>query len=314
MESNQRFEFRVEETAQQRLDHCLARLLPQFSRSRLQSIIKMGGVRIAGERASKAGQLVPPGVLLSVEIPAAQSSGLQPENTPLDVLFEDHDVIVVNKPAGMVVHPGAGHSAGTLANAALGHDPNMLGVGGEHRPGIVHRLDKQTSGLIILAKNDAALDWLQGQFQERNVRKTYLALVDGCPASPRGRVEAPIGRDPSHRKRMSVLPEGKGRAAVSDYYTREVFSSHTLLEVHPVTGRTHQVRLHCALLGCPVAGDTIYGRKKPTIKIDRHFLHAWKLDLLLPSEPGRRIFEAPLPAELEETLDELRARRRQESR
>jgi len=212
----------------------------------------------------------------------------------------------VDKPAGMVVHPAAGHDSGTLVHAVLGYDPEIEGIGGEERPGVVHRLDKETSGLILLAKNDNAHHWLQDQFRLRQVEKTYLALVDGAPPTPSGRVEAAIGRDPSHRKQMAVLPPGKGRESVSEYKTREKFAHHTLLEFRPHTGRTHQIRLHCAFLGCPIVGDKVYGRKNPTVEIHRHFLHAAKLKIILPGEKQPRIFEAPLPGELERVLDELR--------
>jgi 23S rRNA pseudouridine1911/1915/1917 synthase len=291
---------------EQRLDRFLAHALPQFSRSRLQALIRQGSVQVDGDAASKTGQMIEPGVTIRIQIPEPVPSRLAAEKIALKVVYEDENVVVIDKPASMVVHPGAGHSSGTLVNAALAHDPGMHGVGGEQRPGVVHRLDKDTSGLIMLAKNDAALHWLQDQFQTRQVRKTYLALVDGRPPTPSGRVEAAIGRDPNHRKQMAVLPEGRGREAATEYSTIERFPGHTLLEVHPVTGRTHQVRLHCAFLGCPVAGDTVYGRKRSSIAIGRHFLHAWKLAVVLPSEDKERQFEAALPPELERALADLR--------
>jgi len=213
---------------------------------------------------------------------------------------------VINKPAGMVVHPAAGHANGTLVNAVLGHDPDIEGIGGEERPGVVHRLDKETSGLILLAKNERAHRWLQDQFRLRKVEKTYLALVDGKPPTPAGRVEAHIGRDPKNRKRMSIVPASKGREAISEYKTVESFKSHTLLEFHPQTGRTHQIRLHCAFLKCPIAGDEIYGRKNSTIDAGRHFLHAYRLKIVLPGEQAPRLFEAPLPEELQRVLNRIR--------
>jgi 23S rRNA pseudouridine1911/1915/1917 synthase len=182
----------------------------------------------------------------------------------------------------------------------------MEGVGGEQRPGVVHRLDKDTSGLILLAKNDQAHRWLQNQFRERKAQKTYLALVDGGPPTPTGRIEAPIGRDPRMRKKMAVVASGKGREAVSEYLTVERFSAHTLLEVHPVTGRTHQIRLHLAFIGCPVAGDTIYGRRHATLALNRHFLHAARLTVRLRGEKEPRTFSAPLPHELEAILEQLK--------
>ncbi len=243
---------------------------------------------------------------MEMRIPPAVPTDLVGENIPLNIVYENDDLLVIDKPAGMVVHPAAGHSSGTLVHAVLGYDPDIEGIGGEGRPGIVHRLDKQTSGLILLAKNDKALLWLQDQFRLRKVEKTYLALVDGKPPTPSGRVEAAIGRDSSHRKKMAILPEGRGREAVSEYKTLEQFSNHTLLEFHPLTGRTHQIRLHCAFLGCPIAGDEIYGKKNSSIGIGRHFLHAEKLKILLPDEEQPRVFEVPLPSELEEILIELR--------
>jgi len=225
---------------------------------------------------------------------------------PLNIIFENDDLIIVNKPAGMVVHPAAGHDSGTLVHAVLGYDPDMEGIGGEERPGLVHRLDKETSGLIVLAKNERAHRWLQDQFRLRTVEKTYLALVDGKPPTPTGRVEASIGRDPSHRKKMAIVSAGKGRESVSEYKTLESFNEHTLLEFHPFTGRTHQIRLHCQFLGCPIVGDSIYGKKHISLNIKRHFLHAAKLKIVLPGEKQPRIFEAELPDELKKALDEVR--------
>jgi 23S rRNA pseudouridine1911/1915/1917 synthase len=187
----------------------------------------------------------------------------------------------------------------------------MQGVGGEERPGVVHRLDKETSGLILLAKNDAAHRWLQEQFRSRQVEKVYLALVDGKPPSPIGRIEAAIGRDTGQRKQMAIVAEHKGRAAASEYHTIETFTAHTLLEVHPVTGRTHQIRLHLAFIGCPVAGDEVYGRRKSSIPVKRHFLHAARLSIRLPGEAQARRFTAPLPAELEGVLAALRQAERE---
>jgi 23S rRNA pseudouridine1911/1915/1917 synthase len=300
------FTFRFQKPTKERLDHFLVDALPEYSRSRLQAIIKGGFVVINGNPIQKSGHILEPGSLVEVRIPPPIPTELIGESIPLDIVFENDDLLVINKPAGMVVHPAAGHSTGTLVHAMLGYDPEIEGIGGEGRPGIVHRLDKQTSGLIVLAKNDKALLWLQDQFRLRKVEKTYLALVDGKPPTPSGRVEAAIGRDRSHRKKMAILPEDRGREAISEYKTLEVFSNHTLLEFHPLTGRTHQIRLHCAFLGCPIAGDEIYGKKKPSINIGRHFLHAKKLIITLPGENHKRIFEIPLPVELEEVLIGLR--------
>jgi 23S rRNA pseudouridine1911/1915/1917 synthase len=301
------FVFPFQGPRQRRLDLYLVESIPKYSRSRLQGLIRDGLVRVDGASAAKAGQMISPGALIEVRVPTTATAVLVAERVALDVIFENDDVLVVNKPAGMVVHPAAGHASGTLVNAALGHDPTMEGIGGEERPGVVHRLDKDTSGLIMLAKTDRSLHWLQEQFRARRVDKRYLALVDGKPPTPSGRIEAAIGRDPGHRKRMAVVPPGKGREASSDYRTLESFEHHTLLEFHPVTGRTHQVRLHCAFLGCPIVGDEVYGRKKPSILLGRHFLHAQKLSILLPDRTEPAVFEAPLPADLMQVLATLRS-------
>jgi 23S rRNA pseudouridine1911/1915/1917 synthase len=290
----------------ERLDKFLVEQLQEFSRSRIQGLVSDGFVDVDGHRAKKAGQTLDSGSNVTVRIPPPVPTDLVPEEIPLDILFENEDLLVVNKPAGMVVHPAVGHASGTLVNAVLGYDPEIEGIGGEERPGVVHRLDKETSGVILLAKNERAHRWLQDQFRLRKVEKTYLALVDGKPPTPSGRVEAHIGRDPSHRKRMAIVPESRGREAISEYKTLETFKAQTLLEFHPLTGRTHQIRLHCAFLGCPIVGDEVYGRKKQSIPMDRHFLHARSLKIVLPGERKPRFFEAPLPEELERVLDLLR--------
>ena len=294
------------EKAPQRLDKFLSSSLPELSRSRCQALIKDGCVCVDGVLTRKASFQLDKPTEVSIQIPELQPSRLEPEAIPLDIVFENTDLLVVNKPAGMVVHPAAGHTSGTLVHAALAYAPELEGINGEARPGIVHRLDRGTSGLILLAKNDSAQRWLQEQFSTRKVDKVYLALVDGSPPTPTGRIEAPIGRDANQRKRMAVVPAHKGREAVSEYRTLETFRSHTLLEMHPITGRTHQIRLHLSFIGCPVAGDTVYGRRKSTIDIQRHFLHAARLTIRLPGESQPRTFQAPLPPELERVLNQLR--------
>jgi len=299
--------FHFDKKTPERLDKFLVELLQEFSRSRIQALIADGFVDVNGHAAKKAGQTLESGFNVTVRIPSPAPTDLIAENIPLDIVFENDDLIVVNKPAGMVVHPSAGHASGTLVNAMLGYDPDIEGIGGEERPGVVHRLDKETSGLILLAKNERAHRWLQDQFRLRKVEKIYLALVDGKPPTPSGRVEAYIGRDPSHRKRMAIVPESRGRESISEYKTVESFTNHTLLEFHPLTGRTHQIRLHCAFLGCPIVGDEVYGRKKSSVAINRHFLHAYRLKIILPGEKEPRNFEAALPDELEFVLTSLRA-------
>lgn len=300
------FQIRYDRQPGERLDKFLAEVLPEFSRSRIQQLIAGGCVDVNGSPARKAGQPVDAGAALTVRVPPAAPTDLVAEQIPLDIIFENDELMVVNKPAGMVVHPAAGHARGTLVNAALGHDPDIEGIGGEERPGIVHRLDKDTSGLILLAKNERAHRWLQDQFRLRKVEKTYLALADGKPPTPAGRVETYIGRDPKNRKRMANVSKTKGREAVSEYKTLQSFEHHTLLEFHPLTGRTHQIRLHCAFLKCPIAGDEVYGRKSSTVALARHFLHASKLKIVLPGESNSRLFEAPLPADLETVLNQIR--------
>lgn len=300
------FHFVFDGITSQRLDKFLVVCMPDFSRARLQSLIKEGQVLVDGEPARKGGQVLDGGTDVLVTLPPPQPSDIVPEAIPLAIIFENDDLMVVNKPAGMVVHPSIGHHSGTLVNAALAHAPDLAGVGGEQRPGIVHRLDRDTSGLILVAKNDRAHRWLQDQFRLRKVKKVYLALVDGHPPTPTGRVEVAIGRSAKQRNQMANVVPNKGRDAVSEYTTLEAFPQHTLLEVHPLTGRTHQIRLHMQFLGCPVAGDTVYGHKKPTLVLPRHFLHAQRLTIRLPGEQKAQTFEAPLPAELNEVLAMLR--------
>jgi 23S rRNA pseudouridine1911/1915/1917 synthase len=303
--SDRSINFTYHEKEAQRLDKFLVENLPEFSRSRLQQFIKDSHVLIDGKPAHKAGQTLETGMTITVNIPPTAPSELQPENIPLDIIFENEDVIVVNKPAGMVVHPAAGHSTGTLVHAALAHAPEMEGIGGVQRPGIVHRLDKDTSGLILLEKNDRTHQFLQKQFRDRTVKKTYLALVDGHPPTANGRVEAAIGRDTTRRKRMQVTSDQKGRPAISNYQTLKRYKNHTLLEVQPLTGRTHQIRVHMAFLECPIVGDTVYGHRKPTLELNRHFLHARRIRILLPGETEPRVFEAELPEELTRVLENL---------
>jgi 23S rRNA pseudouridine1911/1915/1917 synthase len=246
--------------------------------------------------------------VLVIDVPPVEPAGIAPEAIPLDVVYEDDDVLVVDKPVGLVVHPSPGHWSGTLVNALLARDTVYGGIAGVERPGIVHRLDRDTSGLLIVAKSDAAQASLMAQLKARRVKKTYLALVQGSVQAAVGRVEAPIGRDPKNRMRMAVVPDG--RPSVTGYRVRERFASWTLLEVDLVTGRTHQIRVHLAALGHPVAGDPVYGtgtsRRGPE-GLDRLFLHAWRLVFASPATGELVRLEAPLPATLEVVLAGLRA-------
>ncbi|MBE9524800.1 MAG: RluA family pseudouridine synthase [Chloroflexi bacterium] len=301
--SSQQYDFIFEAQLSQRLDKFLVHCLPAFSRSRFKALIEAGHVIVNGKIPHKAGFALVAGDEVTINIPPVSDGKLIPEKLPLEIIFESDDVLVINKEAGMVVHPSAGHPHGTLANAVLAHDPNLEGIGGEKRPGIVHRLDKDTSGVVILAKNDRAFRWLQDQFKDRQVGKIYLALVDGAPPTPKGRVDAPIGRDLGTRQRMAVTRPGKGRNAISEYFTVDTFEKHTLLRVRILTGRTHQIRLHLAFLNCPVVGDLLYGHRNITIpSLKRQFLHAKQLSIILPGEASPRTFEAQLPKDLERAL------------
>ena len=289
-----------------RLDKFLADYLEKYSRSFIQKLISEGRVNVDGFPIYKKSELLNPGAEVEITIPPARDTTLIGEDIPLDILFENDDLIVINKPAGMVVHPALGHASGTLVQAVLGYAPEIEGVGGIKRPGLVHRLDQNTSGVIMLAKNDRAHQFLQNKFQARTVNKQYLALVDGRPPTPQGRVEVAIGRDSKYRQRMAPALDRDGKEAISEYFTQEVFPEHTLIKISILTGRTHQIRVHMAFLGCPVVGDTVYGRKKPSIKIQRQFLHAFRLSILIPGEKTKKTFEAPLASELVDALDLLR--------
>lgn len=289
-----------------RLDKLLAQELEDFSRTYIQKIISAGGVSTDGFPLYKKAEMIPPGAEVEIVIPPAEESDLKPEKIPLEILFENGDCIVINKAAGMVVHPSLGHTSGTLVQAVLAYAPEIEGVGGVKRPGLVHRLDQDTSGVIVLAKNDRAHQHLQEQFKDRQVGKVYLALVDGRPPTPTGRVEVAIGRDPKFRQRMAAVQDRDGKKAISEYATLEEYSKHSLLKVSILTGRTHQIRVHLAFLGCPVVGDRDYGRKSPSLEISRQFLHAHQLTISLPGEEQQRTFEAPLPEDLAEVLNSLK--------
>jgi len=289
----------------ERLDVFVARRLPELSRSRAQRLIEEGLVTVNGRQLRPA-ERVAAGATVQVSIPPPEPAGqLVAEEIPVMVIYQDRDLMVVDKPAGLTVHPAPGHPRGTLVNALLAMAPDLKGIAGTLRPGIVHRLDKDTSGLMVVAKNDRAMRALQRQMKERTVRKTYLALVQGVPKPPQGVIEAPIGRHPKNRKKMAVVPGG--REAVTRYRVREEIAGgkYALLEVEPVTGRTHQIRVHMAAIGHPIAGDAVYGKRSDVL--GRQFLHAWKLAFCMPLG-GREIeFESPLPADLRQALERLRA-------
>jgi len=285
--------------------------LSGLSRSHVQRLITEGRLTAAGVPV-KANTIVNPATELELRIPPPAPAVPQAEpELPLAIVYEDDDLLIIDKPAGQVVHPAPGHDSGTLVNALLGRGAELApgGIAGVQRPGIVHRLDRDTSGLLMVARTDAAQASLQAQLKARRVKKTYLALVHGAVAAAVGRIEAPVGRDPGRRTRMAVTPNG--RASVTGYRVRERFAGWTLLELDLVTGRTHQIRVHLEAIGHPVAGDPLYGtgtsRRGPA-GLERLFLHSWRLELTSPST-GRLIrAEAPLPEPLEQVLAGLRIR------
>ena len=285
------------EHAGERLDRSLAEALPAFSRARLQTLIRDGFVTVNGNTA-RPRDAVRTGDTVEVREPEIEKIDAQPEAMQLDILFEDDDLLVVNKPAGLVVHPGAGQQTGTLVNALLAHCKNLSGIGGKERPGIVHRLDKETSGVLVVAKNDAAHRDLSKQFAERTTGKTYLALVAGIPRKSSGTIEAPIARHPVHRKKMSVARRG-GRSAKTEYRVVRSGSDRSLVECVIHTGRTHQIRVHLHHLGHPVLGDKLYGGKRAG-DFPRQMLHAWKLTFRHPRTGDSLNFTAPIPTAFED--------------
>ncbi len=293
------------ESAGTRLDKFLAGQISGVSRARIQNMISAGEVTVNGKVVSKPAFKVESGDKVTALVAEIAETLPEEQNIALDVIYEDDEVVVINKPAGLVVHPGAGNAENTLVNALIFHWPNIAGVGEPSRPGIVHRLDKDTSGVLIVAKTNAGYSWLVRQFKSRKAKKTYLALVDGKPPTPTGRIETRIGRDEKHRQRMAVTYGDQGRKADTEYFTVAEYRDHTLLEVNPLTGRTHQIRVHLAFLGCPVVGDHIYGRRRDSLDTDRFFLHASKLIIRLPGNEEYKELSAPLPADLQTILDQL---------
>lgn len=286
-----------------RLDRFVADQIPDLSRSTVQALIEAGNVRV-DEQPRKPKFRVTPGQVITVELPPTAPDEILPDPIPLDVVYEDDDVIVIDKPAGMVVHPAPGHPRGTLANALVARIPEIA-VGGTNRPGIVHRLDKETSGLIVAAKSDRGRTALVSQWGARAVTKTYIALVAGVIDEEEATIDAPIGRDPKNRQRMAVIRSG--REAITHFRVLERFRATTLIEVTIETGRTHQIRVHLAFAGYPIVGDAVYGQSRPGLPpVERQFLHASRLGFALPN--GSPVhFEAPLPEDLEAVLHGVRA-------
>ncbi len=283
-----------EEDRRQRLDMVLVRYLPNFSRSKLQALVKAGRVTLRGAPVRSNDEVQPGDVYLVEEEAPKPPAGARPENIPLEILHEDDDLLVVNKPAGMVVHLGAGHEEGTLVNALLHHSGTLSSGSEEHRPGIVHRLDKETSGCIVVAKNDQTHASLSRQFADRLIKKTYLAIVRGSPRHGKGTVDLSIGRHPVQRQKMTPRRAPSGREAVTDYEVLATHGGYSLVACMPHTGRTHQIRVHLQHLGHPIAGDPLYGKRD---NFERHLLHAWQLEFTHPRTGEIMQFKAPLPAD-----------------
>jgi 23S rRNA pseudouridine1911/1915/1917 synthase len=296
----------VVENEGERLDKLLVARLTDLSRMQVQALINDGFVTVDGARV-KPGIKLKGGEAISVTLPQDDEASIEPEDIPLQVVYEDESIAVIDKPAGMVIHPGVGNETGTLVHAIISRWPEIVSMDDpDERLGIVHRLDKDTSGLLVIAKTGSALQNLMAQFQAHTVDKTYIALVERAPKTYTGHIEAPIARDPNQRKRMAVQRNGK--AAITEF---EVIDDHfkdgqALLKVKLLTGRTHQIRVHMAFIGCPVVGDRVYGFRKQRLKLKRVFLHAAELCFDHPVTGERVCFETPLPGGLKNVLDKMR--------
>ena len=293
------------DVAGERLDKFLARRAPELTRSHIQKLIEHGDVLVAG-KPQKAGYKARGGEIITMTLPAPEPTEILPENLPLDILYEDEDIIVVNKARGMVVHPAAGVRAGTLVNALLFHCKDLSGINGEIRPGIVHRLDKDTSGVMVCAKNDRAHVALAEQIKTKTARRTYLAIVYGNIAPESGTIKGAIGRHPTERKQMAIVEGGK--PAVTHFRVLERYGAFTLVRCRLETGRTHQIRVHMTSIGHPLVGDPKYGHRKNPFAalIQGQALHSRSLDLIHPATGETMHFEAPLPQDMEAILKELR--------
>ena len=287
----------TEDTPKMRLDKFLAETFPQFSRSQMTRMIEADAVRLQSDmtRVLSPDDKIKPGDVYELTPPDAVSANPEPEDIPLDILYEDDDLLVVNKPAGLVVHPGAGNPRGTLVNALLAHCKESLsGIGGVKRPGIVHRIDKDTSGILVVAKNDFAHRRLSEQFAEHTIERIYQAFVWGYVQKTTGVITGDIGRSPANRQKMAIVPHGK--KAVTHYHTLKTYQNRSLIELNLETGRTHQIRVHMSHIGHPLLGDDLYGGKRDLIM--RHALHAYKLQFIHPFTHEEIIIENPLPADM----------------
>jgi len=287
-----------------RVDLFLAGAFPGLSRSRIQNMLKAGEITVNGKEA-KANLQLPGGEQICLYIKKPVPLSVEPEEIALDILYEDKDIVVVNKPQGMVVHPAAGHYGGTLVNALLHHCGDLSGINGIMRPGIVHRIDKDTSGILVVAKNDAAHQGLVSQWKKHSIKRLYIALLHGVIAEGAGIVDAPIGRSAKDRKKMAVDPQ-KGRSAITHYQVLERFAAFTLAQLRLETGRTHQIRVHMSYLGHPVAGDPVYGPKKSSLHLSGQALHAQVLGFNHPISGVWMEYSTPLPPYFEELLETLR--------
>tara|TARA_B100000683_G_scaffold101533_1_gene100338 strand:- start:19 stop:924 length:906 start_codon:yes stop_codon:yes gene_type:complete len=287
----------------ERIDQFLTVYLKDISRSRLQSLIKDGHIKLNGKK-TKPSQPISIGDSIQITIPPLRECAAKPERIDLDILFEDSHIIVVNKPHGLVVHPAAGNQTGTLVNALLHHCKELSGIGGVERPGIVHRLDKDTSGCLVAAKSDASHKALVEDFSNRKINKIYLAVVDGLPALGSGRIENHIARDPRDRQKMSIVQPPRGKTAITEYETKIESKEASLVMCKLLTGRTHQIRVHMKSLGNPILGDPIYSRiSKQKIKVGRLMLHAWKLGFTHPITGVQLEFTSDLPKEFSAWAD-----------
>jgi len=294
----------------ERLDRWVAEQVSELSRARVQKLIEQGEVLLNGVVCDRKKEMVQVGDRIRVTVPEAVPYELIPEDIPLDVLYEDDQLLIINKAAGMVVHPAPGHDSGTLVHALLAHCGDQLtGVGGVQRPGIVHRLDKNTTGAMVVAKTEMALHSLQGQIQAKTARREYLGLINGAPNVERGTVNQPVGRHPKHRKKMTILPvEQGGREAVTHWKVVERMGNYTLMHFQLETGRTHQIRVHSTHLGYPIVGDSEYGSGKSLgVKVPGQALHAFRLTLRHPVTGDLVMGEAPLPESMEKLILRMRS-------
>ncbi len=294
-----------------RLDSFLTQKFPDLTRNYLQQVIKTGSVFV-NKKKGKASKKIKSSDVIEINFPKPEKINLKPEKIALDVIHEDKNILVINKPAGLVVHPGAGNKSGTLVNALINYLPKLERIGSKLRPGIVHRLDKDTSGVMVVAKNDLAFQNLVNQFKEHQIRKDYLTLVYGKEKPKKGKIIAPINRDYHDRRKMTISGIGKGKEAETEYEVKEYFDGYTLLGVFPKTGRTHQIRVHLNSIGYPVIGDKTYRPKQNfanrarELGLTRQFLHADSISFVMPGGKNRKKFIAPLAGDLQEVLRQLK--------